>query len=245
MSVIEFKDRLKYVIGEGSNVTAFARKCGFTEGLLRSYLSGKSLPGLDKLIKISETADVSIDWLANGNEIVTEKTAVKIAGYVTGDFNQAIPVSYEIDDLFTTRLQRELGNKTIEWLSDRSHVESARLEEIVTNKVVPTVGELIAIAESLRKGGVNPRWLAQRSPSPRENWEYELYKNNETTKISTRLFKLYLVEVENYLIHKNKVIRLSPEKKANIIGAACRIHIKETPLSNVVNHEVIEHLVKL
>jgi len=54
------------IVGEGRNVSEFAKKCGFTEGALRSYLAGKSLPGLDKLVKIAEVAEVSIDWLAVG-----------------------------------------------------------------------------------------------------------------------------------------------------------------------------------
>jgi len=61
----DFKDRLKTVISDES-VNAFAGKSGVTEGALRKYLSGSSLPGLDKLIAISDAAEVNIEWLATG-----------------------------------------------------------------------------------------------------------------------------------------------------------------------------------
>ena len=60
-----FKDRLQIAIGDYS-VNAFAKKSGITEGSLRTYLTGTSLPGLDKLISISEAAEVNIEWLATG-----------------------------------------------------------------------------------------------------------------------------------------------------------------------------------
>lgn len=60
-----FKDRLKIAISDYS-VNAFAKKSGITEGTLRIYLSGDSLPGLDKLIAISNAAEVNIEWLATG-----------------------------------------------------------------------------------------------------------------------------------------------------------------------------------
>jgi transcriptional regulator with XRE-family HTH domain len=61
-----FKNRLKLAI-EGKSVNAFAKKSGITEGTLRTYLSGASLPGLDKIIAISNAAEVNIEWLATGN----------------------------------------------------------------------------------------------------------------------------------------------------------------------------------
>lgn len=61
-----FTDRLKFVIGDES-VNSFANKCGFSEGMLRKYLTG-SIPGFDKVIAIAEAANVSIDWLATGKE---------------------------------------------------------------------------------------------------------------------------------------------------------------------------------
>jgi transcriptional regulator with XRE-family HTH domain len=61
----EFRDRLKIALSNES-VNAFAEKSGITEGALRKYLSGSSLPGLDKLVAIADTSHVNIEWLATG-----------------------------------------------------------------------------------------------------------------------------------------------------------------------------------
>ncbi|HCA27793.1 MAG TPA: hypothetical protein DEP05_09205 [Betaproteobacteria bacterium] len=57
-------DRIKQVIGEGS-VSAFARKAGIYESLLRQYVAG-SMPGADKLVAIARAAHVNLEWLATG-----------------------------------------------------------------------------------------------------------------------------------------------------------------------------------
>lgn len=66
MLVEGFKYRLHSVISREPSVNAFAKKCGCTEGVLRSYLAGKSLPGLDKLVSIAKAGNVSVEWLATG-----------------------------------------------------------------------------------------------------------------------------------------------------------------------------------
>lgn len=60
-----FHERLKIAINVES-VNAFAKRSGISEGTLRTYLSGASLPGLDKLIAISDAAQVNIEWLTLG-----------------------------------------------------------------------------------------------------------------------------------------------------------------------------------
>lgn len=66
MSIEGFKERLQSLVNKEPSVNAFAIKCKCTEGALRSYLAGKSLPGLDKLVNIANAADVSVQWLATG-----------------------------------------------------------------------------------------------------------------------------------------------------------------------------------
>lgn len=61
----DFKNRLKLAI-EGESVNSFAKRCKVRESLLRKYLSGPTLPGMDKLVAIARTANVNIDWLATG-----------------------------------------------------------------------------------------------------------------------------------------------------------------------------------
>lgn len=60
-----FKDRLARVIGLDS-VSAFAKKCGVGESLLRSYLSGRSLPGLEAVTKIAAASGTNSYWLVTG-----------------------------------------------------------------------------------------------------------------------------------------------------------------------------------
>ena len=54
----QFAARLKETIG-GEPVSSFARKCGFAESMLRKYLLGVSVPGTDKLVRMSEISGVS------------------------------------------------------------------------------------------------------------------------------------------------------------------------------------------
>jgi len=60
-----FSERLKIAI-KGESSYGFAKKCGFSESLIRKYLSGASAPGLEKAVIIAEAAGVSLDWLATG-----------------------------------------------------------------------------------------------------------------------------------------------------------------------------------
>jgi phage repressor protein C with HTH and peptisase S24 domain len=60
-----FKERLKVAMA-GESGYSFAKKCGIAESLIRKYLAGESLPGLDKLITIAAASDVSVEWLATG-----------------------------------------------------------------------------------------------------------------------------------------------------------------------------------
>lgn len=60
----QFADRLRELIGEGS-VSAFARKVGLSEAILRKYLMG-SEPSLSKANQIARNANCSLEWLATG-----------------------------------------------------------------------------------------------------------------------------------------------------------------------------------
>ncbi|WP_454844554.1 helix-turn-helix domain-containing protein [Pseudomonas veronii] len=47
-------------------VRAFARAAELSEGVVRKYMNGESLPTLDRLEKIARAAEVSLAWLATG-----------------------------------------------------------------------------------------------------------------------------------------------------------------------------------
>lgn len=58
-----FAERLETAIAKFESVHAFSKKAEISDSMLRKYLDG-SMPGLDKLIKIANAADVTLDWLA-------------------------------------------------------------------------------------------------------------------------------------------------------------------------------------
>jgi phage repressor protein C with HTH and peptisase S24 domain len=66
MKTDEFKDRLARVIESQKSVNDFALKCELSESVVRAYLTGKSLPGLDKFVKMAQVAGVREQWLATG-----------------------------------------------------------------------------------------------------------------------------------------------------------------------------------
>lgn len=65
MHADSFPSRLRECIGE-EPVASFARRCGISEGLIRSYLKADKQPGMERLIRIADTAGVSLEWLATG-----------------------------------------------------------------------------------------------------------------------------------------------------------------------------------
>lgn len=69
-----FEKRLLEALA-GQSVNSFAKKSGIGYATLTQYLSGKSSPGLEKLIAISETAGVSLLWLATGQGTKHEESA--------------------------------------------------------------------------------------------------------------------------------------------------------------------------
>jgi phage repressor protein C with HTH and peptisase S24 domain len=62
-----FASRLKKVL-EGESARSFSRRCGLSEGAVRSYLSGGSYPTLDRLHQVAVAAGVEAQWLAFGAE---------------------------------------------------------------------------------------------------------------------------------------------------------------------------------
>ncbi len=61
-----FAERIRMLVGEHRSANSFAKLCGIPQSLLRKYLAGISLPGLDKLVAISQATGVRLEWLATG-----------------------------------------------------------------------------------------------------------------------------------------------------------------------------------
>jgi len=71
-----FRERLKEVMG-ATGGRAFARKCGLSEGAIRSYLSGDTYPTLDRLEQIAAAVGVSAVWLAFGEAAQSQEVALE------------------------------------------------------------------------------------------------------------------------------------------------------------------------
>ena len=67
IGIENFHKRLKRVIENESN-GAFASGCGVSASLLTKYLAGGTMPGGDKLLRISRYSGRSLSWLLTGEE---------------------------------------------------------------------------------------------------------------------------------------------------------------------------------
>ncbi|MCU8219812.1 XRE family transcriptional regulator [Vibrio vulnificus] len=62
-----FSERLNLVLGNKTG-RAFSKEVGISYSTLHNYLSGTSSPTLENLVALAENANVSIEWLATGND---------------------------------------------------------------------------------------------------------------------------------------------------------------------------------
>lgn len=67
-----FSERLKTLIGNKSG-RGFAKEAGISYSTLHNYLTDTSLPTLDNLITLANYANVSVQWLATGQELETNQ----------------------------------------------------------------------------------------------------------------------------------------------------------------------------
>jgi len=207
---------------------------GVKQSTVASWRSRSSLPYED-IIAFCVNEGLSTD------NLFFIQGPVKISASLENKFGQ-FTRSFEVDDLFATRITKELRGRTVEWLSVESHVNKQRIDNFILGKVIPTVEEFESIADALN---VSASWLAERSKSPSENWMYEFYRKDSIGFFPAEIYKLYLVAAENFIDKMQGLIRLSPELKADVINTACRVHMKEMPDSKEVNPELIRYLLTL
>ncbi|MFG6104894.1 LexA family transcriptional regulator [Leptothoe sp. EHU-05/26/07-4] len=110
----DFPSRLKKVVGDKS-IRSFARECGFSDTVLRQYLSGNSEPTRPVLLAIARAADVSLEWLAAGQtatdvlakKYIYKETLAFEAGWLQAEF----PNSFE--NLLLTQVKDESMEPTL------------------------------------------------------------------------------------------------------------------------------------
>lgn len=72
-----FSERLEIAMNGITNV-ALAAKCGISESAVRSYLKGKSFPGIDKIQSIAEACGAPMVWLITGVQIANKSGDIAI-----------------------------------------------------------------------------------------------------------------------------------------------------------------------
>ncbi|MEX9786760.1 MULTISPECIES: helix-turn-helix domain-containing protein [Providencia] len=65
LGITGFKGRLNTLIGKNS-IRSFASECNISDATIRKYLSGQSLPGIDKVEAIVKYTGCSLEWLVTG-----------------------------------------------------------------------------------------------------------------------------------------------------------------------------------
>ena len=85
--------RIKEVVGDES-ASSFARRCGISEAVLRSYTKDGRAPSIDKAAAIAEAGNVTVDWLATGRP---PKTRSELRA--TPPVAQAVPCKINVDAL--------------------------------------------------------------------------------------------------------------------------------------------------
>ena len=73
-----FADRLRYLL-QDETISAFARRVGLSESLIRKYLRG-SEPSLSRADQIARMANVRLQWLANGSGQPSRQAATVDSG---------------------------------------------------------------------------------------------------------------------------------------------------------------------
>ncbi|EDL3541858.1 hypothetical protein CRW69_13220 [Salmonella enterica subsp. enterica serovar Newport] len=72
-----FSERLAIAM-EGLSNVALASSCGLSESAIRSYLKGRSYPGIDKIEAIAKACNVPMSWLITGEAIATIDDGVAV-----------------------------------------------------------------------------------------------------------------------------------------------------------------------
>jgi len=91
-------DRIRQLMNDNS-VSAFARKTGLSESLVRKYLNGSD-PSLSRAQQIAEKNNVSLSWLATGvGNIKDDESLLRAAMEKTLSLSD-----YEIDKVFQAYL---------------------------------------------------------------------------------------------------------------------------------------------
>lgn len=74
-SILQFSERLKSIVPVGSG-REFAKRAGIGYSTVHNYLQGVSSPTLENLVSLAKAGNVSVEWLATGEEFRAAALAV-------------------------------------------------------------------------------------------------------------------------------------------------------------------------
>ena len=126
-SAAEILDEIKHIKKLGSDA-ALADIFGIKPSTLSTWRSRNSIPH-DEILSYCAKEGISSDMLFF-------KKSLKVAKEVSIQYGRTTTITIEIDDLFTTRLERELKGRSVEWLAHKSGIDEVRLKEICAERFI-------------------------------------------------------------------------------------------------------------
>jgi phage repressor protein C with HTH and peptisase S24 domain len=183
-----FSERLEAAL-QGESLHSFSKRSGIGDSTLRKYLEG-SEPGMDKLLRIADTAGVTLDWLVaeRGPMRMGEEESMKTSGKVLSlpDTSDAVTLVPRLE------IEASAGFGSL-----------SELEQAV---------EFVAFQEAwLRSIGVNPpfaRLLTARGDSMEKTIRDGDFLLVDTSFAEVRDNGLYCVVYGNLLLVKRVHVRL-------------------------------------
>ncbi|QIQ21950.1 helix-turn-helix domain-containing protein [Zophobihabitans entericus] len=125
-----FAQRLRFVIGKQS-MTTFAEMCQLSESAIRKYVRGDSEPTLQNLLIIAKVGNVSVSWLATGEDPAdTNTNSYTLNDNISGNFTAASSTNnYLINEVdFNSLLDKENPPKTLgQWSLSKNWLRKEKL----------------------------------------------------------------------------------------------------------------------
>lgn len=154
-----FSKRLKQAMGSETNY-AFAKRSGVSEPLLRKYLSGVSVPSMEKAWKMAVAANVSLDWLAGNTPLHNVNQTKKRSPLNPRPGDLDISFTGGIKNTFVgfnVRLRKAMGDDTPCIFAKKSGVSGSSLHNYLKGLVIPSIEKACRMANA---ANVSLDWLA-------------------------------------------------------------------------------------
>lgn len=143
-TINRFGERLKEAM-KGMSNAELARRSGMSETTIRKYLQGKIYPALDSLAIVADACEVSLTWLATGEQ--EQKTCDSI---VRENTEQKFDMDIEVLIHSLNRLKKEERDLVFNFISREGMNNLVRLAAMNTSTISPDAVESIIDVLPLR-----------------------------------------------------------------------------------------------